>query len=60
MSSAAEARFRVQTPNSTPRVSKVIALDAAGEAVVRRLAGGGARHLLVAVTADAGGPDNLA
>ena len=39
MSSAAEARFRVQAPNSTPRAIKVIALDAAGEAVVRRLAG---------------------
>jgi len=39
MSSAAEARFRVQAPNSIPRAIKVIALDAAGEAVVRRLAG---------------------
>jgi len=38
MSSAAEARFRVQAPNSIPRAIKVIALDAAGEAVVRRLA----------------------
>jgi hypothetical protein len=38
MSSAAEARFRVQAPNSLPRAIKVIALDAAGEAVVRRLA----------------------
>ena len=44
MSSAAEARFRVQAPNSTPRISKVIALDAAGEAVVRRLAGGAWAH----------------
>jgi hypothetical protein len=33
-----EARFRVQAPNSLPRAIKVIALDAAGEAVVRRLA----------------------
>jgi predicted alpha/beta hydrolase len=41
MSSAAEARFRVQAPNSTPRATKVVALDAAGEAVVRRLARGG-------------------
>src|SRR5438552_11707075 len=38
MSSAAETRFRVQAPNSLPRAIKVIALDAAGEAVVRRLA----------------------
>ena len=44
MSSTAEARFRVQAPNSTPRVSKVIALDAAGEAVVRRLALGAWEH----------------
>lgn len=38
MSSAAEARFRVQAPNSTPRVTKVIALDVPSEHVVRRLA----------------------
>src|SRR5712671_818275 len=44
MSSAAEARFRVQAPNSSPRAIKVIALDAAGEAVVRRLAGAGWSH----------------
>lgn len=37
MSSAAEAAFRVQAPNSTPRAVKVIALDAASEDVVRRL-----------------------
>ena len=33
-----EARFRVQAPNSLARAITVIALDAAGEAVVRRLA----------------------
>jgi hypothetical protein len=44
MNSAAEARFRVQAPNSTPRAIKVIALDPAGEAVVRRLAGGRWQH----------------
>ena len=44
MKSAAEARFRVQAPNSTPRAIKVIALDAAGEDVVRRLAGTGWKH----------------
>ena len=44
MHSAAEARFRVQAPNSTPRAIKVIALDAPGEAVVRRLAGIGWTH----------------
>jgi hypothetical protein len=44
MNSAAEARFRVQAPNSMPRAIKVIALDAAGEIVVRRLAGAGWQH----------------
>lgn len=37
MSSAAEARFRVQAPNSKPRAIKVVALDVPSEAVVRRL-----------------------
>lgn len=37
MSSASEARYRVQAPNSTPRTVKVIALDPQGETVVRRL-----------------------
>ena len=39
MNSAAEARFRVQAPNSLPRSIRVIALDAAGEQAVARLAG---------------------
>ena len=39
MSSAAEARFRVQAPNSKPRAVKVVALDAPSEDVVARLAG---------------------
>jgi len=38
MSSAAEARFRVQAPNSRPRAIKVIALDAPAEHVVKELA----------------------
>ena len=38
MSSAAEAAFRLQAPNSMPRTVKVIGLDAASEDVVRRLA----------------------
>jgi hypothetical protein len=42
--SAAEARFRVQAPNSTPHAVKVIALDADGAAVVRRLAGAAWAH----------------
>jgi hypothetical protein len=37
MSSAAEARFRVQAPNSRQRAIKVVALDHASEPVVRRL-----------------------
>lgn len=38
MSSAAEARFRVDYPNSKPRVVKVVALDEASEQVVKRVA----------------------
>ena len=38
MSSAAEARFRIQAPNSRPRAIKVIGLDAGGSDAVRRLA----------------------
>ena len=38
MSSAAEARFRVQAPNSKQRVVKIIALDPSSEEIVRRLA----------------------
>jgi hypothetical protein len=39
MNSSAEARFRIQDPNSKPRVIKVIALDNASEALVSRVAG---------------------
>jgi hypothetical protein len=38
MSSAAEARFRINEPNSKPRHVKVIALDRASETVVKHLA----------------------
>jgi hypothetical protein len=38
MSSAAEARFRIDYPNSQPRAVKVIALDQASEQVVKRAA----------------------
>ena len=38
MSSAAEARFRIDYPNSKPRVVKVIALDHPSEQVVKRVA----------------------
>jgi hypothetical protein len=40
MSSAAEARFRIDYPNSQPRAVKVIALDHASEHVVKRVAQG--------------------
>ena len=38
MSSAAEARFRIDYPNSKPRAVKVIALDAASKQVIKRVA----------------------
>ena len=38
MSSAAEARFRIDRPNSLPRAVKVIALDAPSERVIKELA----------------------
>src|SRR6478752_10067865 len=38
MSSTAEARYRIDYPNSKPRVVKVVALDAASERVVKRVA----------------------
>ncbi|MGH6771702.1 MAG: hypothetical protein ACRECO_22095 [Xanthobacteraceae bacterium] len=38
MTTAEEARYRIDYPNSKPRAVKVIALDAASEAVVKRLA----------------------
>src|SRR5690606_6051911 len=37
MSSAAEARFRIDAPNSKPRSVKIIALDAPSERVVKDL-----------------------
>ena len=38
MSSTAEARFRIDAPNSKPRAIKIIALDQPSERVVKRLA----------------------
>ena len=38
MSSAAEAKFRIDRPNSQPRAVKVIALDFASERIVKELA----------------------
>lgn len=38
MSSAAEAKFRIEAPNSRQRAVKVIALDAASERLIKELA----------------------
>jgi hypothetical protein len=40
MTTAEEARYRIDYPNSKPRATKVIALDPASEIVVKRLAQG--------------------
>src|SRR5438876_973736 len=56
MSSTAEARFRVQAPNSAPRATTVIALDAAGDAVVRRLARSNWTNATFLTTDDVSGP----
>jgi hypothetical protein len=39
MASAAEARFRIDAPNSKPRSVKVIALDRPSEAAIKQLSG---------------------
>jgi hypothetical protein len=44
MSSALEARYRVQAPNSLPRAVKIVALDVTAEDLVRRLALGSWQH----------------
>jgi len=44
MSSAVEARFRLQAPNSRPRAITVIGLDAGGAEAVGRLAAGEWSH----------------
>jgi hypothetical protein len=61
MTTAAEARFRVDAPNSTLRVVKVIALDAASDAVVKRLAQRRWNHAgFLTASAFAGMPDTAA
>ncbi len=52
--SAAEARFRVQAPNSRPPSITVVALDAAAEAVIRRLADGGWQQATFVVAGSSG------
>jgi hypothetical protein len=58
MSSAAEAHFRVQAPNSSPRATAVIALDPGGEAMVRLLAEGGWNHTTF-LTVDVAGTEDV-
>jgi len=55
MSSAAEARFRIQSPPPTNRAVKVIDLDAASDADVMRLIGEGDGADLVLMVVRAGG-----
>jgi len=55
MSSAAEARFRIQSPPATNRAVKVIDLDTATEAEVTRLLGEVDAADLVLMIASAGG-----
>ena len=59
MSSAAEARFRIDAPNSRPRAVKVIALDAPSERVVKELASAPwQRATFLTASAFAGAPRN--
>ena len=44
MTTAEEAKFRINAPNSKPRAIKVIALDAASDAVMQRLASAAWEH----------------
>jgi hypothetical protein len=64
MSSAQEARFRIDAPNSLPRATKVIALDRPSEHLVKRLAQAGWNGAtFFTATAFAGSPrkaENLA
>jgi hypothetical protein len=55
-SSAIEARFRINAPNSRPRAIKIIALDRPSEAVVKRLAQQSAWGNATFLTALAGAP----
>jgi len=59
MSSAAEARFRVQAPNSRPRAIKVIGLDTAGEDVIKRLANADWQHATLLTAAATGALHDL-
>lgn len=57
MSSAAEAKFRIEQPNSQPRAVKVIALDGKSERVVKELSQAPwQRASFLSATAFAGAP----
>jgi len=56
--SAAEAQFRVKASDSRPRTIVVIALDGAGEAVVRRVAHAGWTHATFFSAASRGETDH--
>lgn len=56
MASAAEARFRIEAPNSRPRSVKVIALDRASEQVIKRLPGSWQNASFLTASAFAGTP----
>jgi hypothetical protein len=60
MSSAAEARFRIQTPPETHRTVKVIDLDSATDADITRLLGEVNEADLVLMLVGAGGNGNAA
>ena len=55
MSSAAEGRFRIQTPNPTSRVVKVISLDTAGDHEIAKLVDEVPTADLVVMVTSAGG-----
>ena len=56
MTTAEEARYRVDYPNSKPRAVKVVALDPPSEAVVKRLAQGDWQRATFLTVHDSGAP----
>jgi hypothetical protein len=55
MTTAEEARFRIDYPNSRPRAIKVIALDGPSEGVVKRLAQGSWQRATFLTAVELGG-----
>src|SRR5215471_7959919 len=56
MTTAEEARYRIDYPNSKPRAVKVVALDPPSEAVVKRLAQGDWQRATFLTVHDSGAP----